>query len=57
MAENEMVKQNHSLFRQKIEQIQETVEDRGAWHVAVHGVEKVRRYLANEQQFYIYIYI
>ena len=26
------------------------VKDRGAWHVAVHGVKKVRRDLATEKQ-------
>ena len=32
------------------------MEDRGAWHAAVHGVERVRQYLATEQQLHIYIY-
>ena len=28
----------------------ETVEDRGAWHAAIHGVTKNRHKLATEQQ-------
>ena len=28
----------------------ETVEDRGAWHAAVHGVAKSRTQLATEKQ-------
>ena len=30
--------------------VQETVEDRGAWHAAVHRVARVRHDLATEQQ-------
>ena len=33
-----------------LKKLQETVEDRGAWRVAVHGVARVRHYLATEQQ-------
>ena len=33
-----------------LSKLQETVEDRGAWCVAVHGVETVRHSLATEQQ-------
>ena len=33
-----------------LSKLQETVNDREAWHAAVHGVTRVRRDFATEQQ-------
>ena len=38
--ENEMVGEHHQLNGHKFGQTSEIVEDRGAWHAAVHGVTK-----------------
>ena len=40
MTEDEMVGWHHRLDEHEFEQIWETVEDRGAWRAAVHGVAK-----------------
>ena len=42
----------------ELEQIQETLEDRGDWHAAVLGKAKSQHNLATEknQQYYIYYY-
>ena len=50
MAEDEMVGWHHRLSGCEFEQLQETVEDRGAWRAAVHRVARVRHDLATEQQ-------
>ena len=34
-----------------LSKLQEMVKDREAWHAAVHGVERVGRDSANEQQY------
>ena len=46
-AEDEKVRQQHHLNGLKL---RETVEDRGAWYIAVHGVAKVGHDLVTEQQ-------
>ena len=33
-----------------LSKLQEIMEDRGAWHAAVHGLQRVRHILATEQQ-------
>ena len=35
-----MVRKHHGLKGHESEQTQETMEDRGTWHAAVHGVAK-----------------
>ena len=35
-----------------LSKLQEIVEDRGAWHAAVHGLQRVRHVLATEQQIF-----
>ena len=52
-AEDETVRWHHLLNGHELEQIQETVEDRGAWCPTVHGGLKqsdVSWQLSNEQQ-------
>ena len=36
-----------------LSKLQETVEDRGACHAAVHGVQRVRHDLATKQQQHV----
>ena len=40
MTEDEMVGWHHQLDGHELEQAQELVMDREAWHAAVHGVAK-----------------
>ena len=40
MVEDEMVIQHHNLMDMNLSKLWEIVEDRGTWHVAVHGVTK-----------------
>ena len=40
MAEDEMVGWHHRLNRHEFEKLHEIVEDREAWHAAVHRVHK-----------------
>ena len=42
MTEDEMVGWHHGLNGHKFESVQEMVNDRDAWHAAVHGVTKSR---------------
>ena len=35
-----MVRERHQVNRHEFGRLQETVEDRGAWHATVHGVIK-----------------
>ena len=44
-----MIRQHHRL-NSHLSKLQEIVEDRGAWHAAVHGVAKVGQDLATEHQ-------
>ena len=51
--EDEMVGYHHPLNGHEFEQSPGTVDDRGAWHAAVHwvgGLERVGHNLATEQQ-------
>ena len=45
-----MVRQHYRLNGHELEQILETVENREAWHAAVHGVSKSPTGLATEEQ-------
>ena len=38
-----------------LSKLQETVEDRGAWHAAVHGLQRVGQDLATERQLMTYM--
>ena len=38
-----LILKHHQLNRHEFEQLQETVQDRGAWRAAVHGVAKSQR--------------
>ena len=49
IAEDEMVRQYHQLNGHESEQTREIVEDRGAWHAAVHRVTKSRTRLNNNR--------
>ena len=40
MAEDEMVRSITNSMDMNLSKLQETVEDRGAWRAAVHGVAK-----------------
>ena len=40
MAEDEMVRSITNSMDMNLSKLQETVEDRGAWHAAVHAVTK-----------------
>ena len=51
MTEDEMVEWHRRFNGHKFEQTpRETIKDREAWCVAVHGVAKIRRNLTTEQQ-------
>lgn len=50
MAEDEMVSVTDAVG------LWEIVEDREAWYVVVHGVQRVRHKLATEQQHFTLIY-
>ena len=50
VTEDEMVDSITDSMDMNLSKLQETVEDRGAWCVAVHGVETVRHNLVTEQQ-------
>ena len=40
MAEDEMVRSITNSTDMNLSKLQETVEDRGAWSAAVHGIKK-----------------
>ena len=39
-TEDEMVRYHHWLMDMNVRTLQEIVEDRGAWHAAIHRVKK-----------------
>ena len=47
MAEDEMVRSITNSMDMNLRKLQETVEDRGAWHAAVHGFAKSRTQLSD----------
>ena len=47
MTEDEMVIYHHNSMEMSLGKLQETVEDREAWHAAVHGVPKSHTQLSN----------
>ena len=49
MAEDEMVRSITNSTDMNLSKLQETVEDRGAWRAAVHGVAKSWTQLSNLQ--------
>ena len=42
VTEDEMVAWHHQLYGHEFEQTLGIVKDREAWHVAVHGLQRVR---------------
>ena len=48
-AEDEMVSVTDSMDM-SLSKLQETVKDREAWYVAVHGIAKSQTWLVTEQQ-------
>ena len=50
-------RKHHWLNGHELEQVLETVENREAWHAAVHGVSKSTTGLATEEQQQILKYV
>ena len=47
VVEDEMVRWHHQLTNMNLSKLWEIVEDRGAWHTAIHGVTKSQRWLSD----------
>ena len=54
-TEDEMVGWHHRLDDMNLSELQDMVEDRGAWYAAVHGVAKSRTWLNNSNPLYLFI--
>ena len=51
-TEDEMVGWHHRFNGNEFEKLQDIVKDREAWHVAVHGSQRVGQDWMNEQQLF-----
>ena len=58
VTEDEMVAWHHQLYGHEFEQTLGIVKDREAWHVAVHGLQRVRHdWMTKQQQNYKTFYL